>query len=219
MKHYFKFSAFLFVLITFFSANAGSYEDFFTAIKRDNPVWITQLLQRGFDPNTPNAEGQQGLHLALAEGSLRAAEALIAWPKIRVEVRNASDESPLMMAALKGHAELARRLIARGADVNKPGWTPLHYAATSGQLEIMEMLLEQHAYIDAESPNGTTPLMMAAMYGTPQAVTLLIKAGADPRPKNQLGMSALDFAFKANRPDSAELIRAALVASQPRGRW
>jgi ankyrin repeat protein len=52
------------------------------------------------------------------------------------------DESPLMMAALKGHTALARKLIARDADVNKPGWAPLHYAATGGHLEMMELLLE-----------------------------------------------------------------------------
>ena len=61
-------------------------------------------------------------------------------------------------------------MASMGADVNKPGWTPLHYAATHGHLAIMDLLLEEHAYIDAESPNGTTPLMMAAHYGTPAAV-------------------------------------------------
>ena len=86
-----------------------------------------------------------------------------------------------MMAAFKGHKELVRKLIARDADVNKTGWTPLHYAATSGHLEVMLILLDEHAYIDAESPNKTTPLMMAAKYGTTEAVRLLLEAGADPR--------------------------------------
>ena len=61
----------------------------------------------------------------------------------------------------------------------------------------MELLLENHAYIDAESPNGTTPLMMAAHYGTPAAVKLLLEAGADPTLKNQLGLTAIDFARRA----------------------
>jgi len=41
----------------------------------------------------------------------------------------------------------------------------------------MMLLLDEHAYIDAASPNGTTPLMMAAHYGTPSAVKLLLEAG------------------------------------------
>ena len=88
-----------------------------------------------------------------------------------------------MMAAIKGQADIAEKLIARDADVNKTGWTPLHYAASSGQLAIITMLIEKSAYIDAESPNGTTPLMMAAMYGTPAAVKLLLQEGADTQLK------------------------------------
>ncbi|HON29669.1 MAG TPA: ankyrin repeat domain-containing protein, partial [Ottowia sp.] len=121
------------------------------------------------------------------------------------------------------HAELARRLIARDADVNKPGWTPLHYAATGGHLDIMRLLLEEHAFIDAQSPNGTTPLMMAASYGTPEAVKLLIEAGADISMRNQKGMSALDFAQRAERQNSVELLLTALRwklrGGAPRGQW
>ena len=124
-----------------------------------------------------------------------------------------------MMAALKGHLELVRQLIGRDADVNKPGWTALHYAATNGHVAVMQLLLDHHAYIDAESPNGTTPLMMAAQYGSPGAVKLLLEAGADPLLKNQLGLTAIDFAQRANRKDSADLIAAFVRARAPRGTW
>jgi hypothetical protein len=198
---------------------AGSYEDFFAAIKQDNGAAITQLLQRGFDPNTPSPDGQHGLYLALREPALKAAEALVAWPATNVEARNAQDESPLMMAALKGHTALVRQLVARGADVNKPGWAPLHYAATGGHLEIMALLLEHHAFIDAESPNGTTPLMMAAHYGSTAAVKLLLEAGADTAMRNQLGLSAIDFAQRGNRPDAAALLSAHARSRQQPGKW
>ena len=171
-------------------ANAGSYDDFFTAIKRDDPGTIKALLARGFDANTLDPQGQHGLYLAMREPSLKAAQVLIDWPKTDVNILNVKGESPLMLAILKGQQDVAENLIKKGADVNKTGWTPLHYAASSGQLSMISLLLENSAYIDAESPNGTTPLMMAAMYGTPAAVKLLLEEGADPQLKNQRGLTA-----------------------------
>lgn len=200
-------------------ATAGSYDEFFSALKQDDAATIQSLLSRGFDPNTLDPKGLSGLYIALREPSPKVARVLIDWPKTNVEIRTDHDESPLMMAALKGDLELARRLIDRGADVNKPGWAPLHYAATSGHLEIMQLLLDNFAYIDAASPNGTTPLMMAAHYGTAEAVKLLLEAGADPRLKNQQGLTAIDFAHSANRADVAAMIAQAVRQSQPKGKW
>jgi ankyrin repeat protein len=221
MRSYFKCLAIVVVLFAFSSANAGSYDDFFIAIKRDNPYTIQSLLSRGFDPDTVDAEGLSGLYLALRDDSLKVAAVLADWPRTNVEFRTPEGESPLMIAALKGRLNFVKKLIARGADVNKPGWTPLHYAATGGHLEIMALLLDQNAYIDAASPNGTTPLMMAAQYASADAVKLLLDAGADPSLKNQLGLTAIDFAHRADRDDSAELIAAAVKRGQQkdRGKW
>jgi uncharacterized protein len=218
MRIYFKIVAYLVLAAGYISVHAGSYEDFFAAIQRDDPVVVRDLLRRGFDPNTPNPQGLHGLYLALREPSLKVAEVLIDWPKTHLEARTKDDESALMMAALKGHTALAKKLVDKGADVNKPGWAPLHYAATGGHLEIMNLLLEHHAFIDAESPSGTTPLMMAAHYGTPAAVKLLLEAGADTAMKNQLGLTALDFANRGNRKDAADLIAAHIRSQQSKPR-
>lgn len=217
--NYIKKTIYLFVFIGFNISFAGSYDDFFVAIKQDDAGKIKELLTRGFDANTIDPKGQHGLYLALREPSPKAAQVLLDWPKTNVNVLNAKDESPLMMAALKGQQELADRLIKKGADINKTGWTPLHYAASSGHLAIISLLLENSAYIDAESPNGSTPLMMAAMYGTPAAVKLLLKEGADPQLKNQQGLTALQFAQRGNRVDSADAIAAAIRSKRPAGQW
>jgi ankyrin repeat protein len=210
---------YLLVIVGFSWAHAGSYEGYFRAIQTDDDATVTNLLRRGFDPNTLDPKGQHGLLLALRAKSVKVAETLIRFPKTTVEVRTSTDENPLMFAALHGQLELARLLISRGADVNKPGWTPLHYASTGGHLAIMNLLLEHHAYIDASSPNGTTPLMMAAFYGTPSAVKLLLEAGADPLLKNQQSLTAIDFAHRNQRQDSADIIAAFVRAKQPRGKW
>ncbi|HCY15491.1 MAG: hypothetical protein A2Z93_01785 [Curvibacter sp. GWA2_64_110] len=219
MRNYFKNIVYLIVFIGYSISNAGSYEDFFTAVARDDAPAVSSLLQRGFDPNTPNPAGEHGLMLALRSPAPKVIAVLLAWPKTNVEVRNRQDESPLMIASIKGMTEIVSQLLDKDADVNKSGWTPLHYAATAGHLQIMNLLLEHHAYIDAASPNGSTPLMMAAMYGTPSAVKLLLEAGADPLLKNDLGLTAIDFAQRANRQESADIIAAFVRARQPRGQW
>lgn len=219
LKHYFKIVLYLIVFSLFSVSHAGSYDDFFTAIKRDDADTIRSLLSRGFDPNTLDPAGEHGLILAVRGPATKSLELLIASPGIKVEVRTAQDESPLMLASLKGLTGICQLLIEKGADVNKPGWAPLHYAATNGHLAVMHLLLEHHAYIDAGSPNGSTPLMMASRYGSAAAVKLLLEAGADPMLKNDLGMSAIDFAQSVSRQDVAELIASFVRSRQGKGSW
>lgn len=216
---YIKFVLQAIVLIGFSVAHAGSYDDFFVAVKRNDAGAVSSLLNRGFDANTVDKDGNSALYLAVREPSIDVATVLIKWPQTQVETRTAKDESPLMIASLKGLTDVCAALIARGADVNKTGWTPLHYAATSGQVPVIVLLLENYAYIDAESPNGSTPLMMAAHYGSTEAVKHLLSAGADPLLKNEKGLTAIDFAHAAKRDDVAKLIAASVRAKAPKGVW
>jgi ankyrin repeat protein len=219
LRKHFRFIVYISVYIGYSSALAGSYDDFFKAIKEDNPVVLSNLMNRGFDVNTISPQGEYALILALREPRLKAARVLIGWPNLNAEVRSAQDESPLMLAALHGLLAECQGLIERGADVNKPGWAPLHYAATNGHLAVMQLLIDENAYLDAESPNGSTPLMMAAHYGTPSAVKLLLESGADPTLKNNLGLSAIDFAHQANRLESAAIIGAFIRGRHPKESW
>jgi uncharacterized protein len=201
------------VFLLSFGAHAGSFEDFFKAAAIDNESAVVALALRGFDLNTLSEKGEPALIVALREDSLKVANFLLTQRSVKVELRNAQGESPLMIAAIKGHLGPAQRLIQRGAEVNKTGWTPLHYAASRAEADSVEMvrlLLEHHAYIDAESPNRSTPLMLAAMYGHANVVRLLLEEGADPSLRNEQGLSAVDFARRADRGDLADLIAARL---------
>ena len=70
--NYLKKLVYALVAAGVFSARAGSYDDFFVAIRKDDPAVLTDLLRRGFDPNTPDAKGQPGLTIAVREHSLKA---------------------------------------------------------------------------------------------------------------------------------------------------
>lgn len=188
------------------SAIAGSYEDFFIAVKRNDGRTITALVERGFDPNTRGPNGEIGLVAALHGENMAAAEALFARPDIRLDLLNGAGESALMMAALRGDLGWCERLIARGAPVNKPGWSPLHYAASGPEPKIIALLLERGAIVDAESPDRTTPLMMAARYGKEDSVKLLLARGADAKRTNDRNMIAADFARGSGREWLAEML-------------
>ena len=213
MRKYFKYIIYLYVFIGFSCSNAGSFELFFRAINIDNEQDVKSFIAMGFDPNSPNEKLTPALMVAIQADSLKTAKVLIQDPRTQVEFDNPNGESPLMLAAIRNQLEIAQLLIDRGAEVNRAGWTPLHYAASRGHIAMMRLLLDKSAYIDAESPNGNTPLMMAAYYGkSPLAVKLLLEEGADPTITNKNGNTALDLALSANQAQSAAYIQAFVQA-------
>lgn len=100
---------------------------------------------------------------------------------VRLHIRNGADifappprnqTSLLFLAASRGHVDIVRFLVSRGADVNVresdgpfSGATPLHGAASEGHVEVVRYLLRQGADINAVFKGGLTPLMLAAAHG------------------------------------------------------
>jgi len=206
-RKYMKYLVYLVVAAFVSLSHAGSREDFFIAIQRDHRSTVESLLRRGLDPNTLDDRGQPGLVIALRLESYQAAEALVEHPMLDVDAANPAGETALMLASLRGQVALVEKLLARGAAVNRPGWSPLHYAATAPDEGPMRILLAKGAAVDAESPNRTTPLMMAAQYGPSACVDLLLQAGADPRRENDLGLTAAEFASRAGRDSLAKKLK------------
>jgi len=211
MINYFKYLLYLIAAIAFFQARADAYQEFFQAVGRDDDRGVAQWLAKGFDPNARDPKGQTALHLALRDQSPRVAEALWKNQALDVNASNADGESPLMMAALRGDLDWARRLLDRGAKVHQEGWSPIHYAATGPQARVVGLLLDRGAPIDALSPNRSTPLMMAARYGTQESVELLLTRGADARRRNDLQLDAVDFARQSGRDFLVEQLQRAIT--------
>jgi len=208
----FKILIYLYVFIGFSISKAGAFDDFFKAIVFDQVPVLGNLIYRGMDPNTPTEKGEPALVFAVRSGAPKTVAFLLKQPGIQLDAINTADETALMLAANANDLASANLLIEAGASVNRPNWTPLHYAASKGHTEMMRLLIENDAYIDAESPNGTTPLMMAAYYATPKAVKLMLEEGADPTLQNKDGQTALDMALSKDKKLSAQYIRVFLDA-------
>ena len=183
----------------FSSAWADDKVSFFRAVNIDNVSTVETLLAAGFDPNTLDEKGQTPLYMALREDAPKVVKALLAHPAIKPDLANAVNETPLMLAALRGNLPAAIALVEKGAAINRSGWTPLHYAASGPHTELVEWLVGKGAALEAESPNKTTPLMMASRYGSDASALFLLDRGASPKARNDQGLNAADFARLAAR--------------------
>ena len=165
-------------------AYADAAADFQTVIIRDNFVQMRKLLQQGMDPNTADERGRPALVKTMQLESLRVAQELIKAPGIHINAVSTAGETALMHACIKGHIDVVRQLLALGARVNQPGWTPLHYAAS------------------ADTEHST------------EIARLLLDAGADVQARNQLGLSAVDFARRSDRAFMVKILEDAYQATR-----
>ena len=116
-------------------------------------------------------------------------------------------DTALHAAAFSYDVEMARTLVARGADVrarNRRGAEPLHAAVIGGpgsatwdptrQQAIIVYLTEAGADLNATAAGGVTPLHRAVRNRCSAAVEALLGEGADPRLANDSGSTASDLA-------------------------
>jgi len=70
-------------------------------------------------------------------------------------------------------------------------WTPLHHACHAGQLDIVEILLDHGAELDAPAMSGGTPLTRAIESSRETVVDYLIQKGAKMQTENKKGKTLI----------------------------
>ncbi|KIW24505.1 hypothetical protein, variant [Cladophialophora immunda] len=74
------------------------------------------------------------------------------------------------------------------------GRTPLMWAAASGFVAVVKLLLEKEANLEVKDYNSRTPLSNAAYYGHETVVKLLLEKGADLEVQDKIGRTPLSWA-------------------------
>ena len=120
--------------------------------------------------------------------------------------------SPLYVACMQGHLELAGKLLGAGADPNiarDDGTSPLLLACEKGHAEVARKLLAAGANPKIARDDGFTPLTIACQNGHSQAVDMLLDAGADVTTTTQkILWTCLHYAAWDNYPALADVLLA-----------
>lgn len=162
---------------------------------------IEELLKAGADPNFRTPDGETPLMAVARNGNVDAAKVLLAAGADINAKENWGGQSAIMWAAAQRQADMVKFLASKDAllnehgkanqwerkviqeprpkDMNKGGFTALHYAAREGCVACVENLLAAGADPDSEDPDRMTPLLLALMNLHFDTAAALVKGGAD----------------------------------------
>ena len=118
--------------------------------------------------------------------------------------------TPLYYASSFGMTESVKSFIEAGDDLDEPGsrygGTALHGAVLRNHIGVINLLLSAGADPNHSDFNGVAPLHTAALYGYTTVMSLLLGSGASKQNLDNAGESAQDWAVKAGRQESVELL-------------
>ena len=115
----------------------------------------------------------------------------------------ADTRSSLRSSSFAGQASRAQVINAEDEEV----WTPLHYAAYEGLLDVVECLVRMGANLNAQDKKGYTPLHLATLKGHLPVVQYLVDTGAKLSAKNTYGKTPLDIATGHGYQEIVEYLR------------
>lgn len=189
--------------------DSAGYNAMHYAARSGDAGAVEMLLFHRLDLFTASHEGVSVLHEAAAAPKPDAA--LLLLEHGGAELANAVDHEgrvPLHHAVVKGHADVVRALLDKGALTgfhDSKGKSPLHLAVDREDHSLMFMLAEHGADINAGT-GADTPLMSAVRSGSMEKLRVLLDMGADPNQTNAEGLTALMVACDDDRADIAALL-------------
>lgn len=185
--------------------NKGIYSNSFQKLRIFLIHCVKDLSIKGVDPNLQNYLGETILHLGVREGQKNVVALLLNF-KADPNAIDFFGFAPLCLNT--SDPEITQLLLDHGAEIdyqtNPDGNTALHFASQNGQLETIEILLENGANPNIQNEKGETPLCLALKQGEEKSAELLLQYNANPSIADLTGASPLIISF--NRPKMTKLL-------------
>ncbi len=177
---------------------------------------VTLLLQARADPNAALSTGETVLMNCSRTGATAAVASLLSAGAKVNGVESSHGQTALMWAVAGGHPDVARLLIDHGANISASttateptysyycdicewgpspgGFTPLLFAARSGNLETARLLLDAGADPNEATAEDGNSLVITSAGGHEALALYLLEMGANPNSTGQTGITALHHA-------------------------
>ena len=177
----------------------------------DLPI-VEYLLAKGAKVNARDTESHgTALSNAVKQGHAGIVKALLA-AKADVLLRDKFDFNVFTTAVAGGNQEIAGLLLDAGAKVNDgmSGLTPLAFAASSGNTDMMRWLVERGADVNYGAKTGEQTALISAIIGAQiESVKTLIELKANVNTKMKDGTTPLKMAQKGDQEEIIALLVAA----------
>jgi ankyrin repeat protein len=198
------------------TTKAGETPLFVASTRSGNVQTAELLLSKGANASVKTATGLSALGGAALFGDAALMRLLMA------NGAKAADTPDLARTSAAGHCfECLKLALDQGASANgatRNGRSALQDAAGFGHIDMVRLLVEKGADIQAADSRGYTALMRAVLSyepGSAKVVEYLLSLGAGVSSKNETGETALSFALRFGDTEVAAMLRKA-GAPEPR---
>jgi len=118
-----------------------------------------------------------------------------------INVSNLQGVTPLLIAVKNQNLAMVTLLLKAGADPNRVNadGSPIHEAVRKHNVQVLGLLLDSKGNVNLPADNGKTPIMIAVQLQQMELIDYLLKRNADPRLKNDSGVTCLHFAASGDR--------------------
>ncbi|KAL3664086.1 hypothetical protein V7S43_010972 [Phytophthora oleae] len=158
--------------------------DLLAAVQRNDLASLQGILGQNADIEV-RSEGNNFTSLCWAAqaGDLEMLQCLLV-EGARVDTVTSTGFTPLLLAALGGHADVVQVLLMKSADpeacITRSGFTALLVAAFNGYADVVRHLVKKRVNLEIRSADGSTALHLASEKGHAAVVQLLLAAGSNP---------------------------------------